>query len=185
MTGTPGCGKTTAASQLPYRVIDLNSLVREGLNTGLDEERGCLIADKDALDQRISELDSDEIIVLEGHFSHHFAKEAIVLRLSPRELWLRLKSRGYSDEKIKENVEAEALDVILVEAFLLCDKVHEIDTTNKSPEEVAELIVKIIENDIDLPPGGISWIEEVDRIGDPCRNSEMTGREEMGWTRGD
>ena len=40
LTGTPGTGKTTVAHLLPYRVIDINALVREGLNFGTDPKRG-------------------------------------------------------------------------------------------------------------------------------------------------
>ena len=49
LTGTPGTGKTTVAALLPYRVIDLNALVKGGLNLGTDPERGCLEADMDGL----------------------------------------------------------------------------------------------------------------------------------------
>lgn len=150
------------AGLLNYKVVDINALVKEGLSTGVDLERGCLIADMDALEKRIQELDSDEIIILEGHLSHHLADEAIVLRLVPDRLGHRLRRRGYTEEKIRENMEAEALDVILVEAVELCKHVHEIDTTDKSPEEVAELIVKVILGEIELPPGRIDWIEEID-----------------------
>ena len=40
----------------------------------------------DALARRLRELDSDEISILEGHFSHHFADWSIVLRLAPSAL---------------------------------------------------------------------------------------------------
>jgi adenylate kinase len=75
LTGTPGTGKTTVAAILPYRIIDINALVREGLNLGMDPKRGCLEADMDALEQRLKEMDTDigEITILEGHFSHYFA----------------------------------------------------------------------------------------------------------------
>ncbi|MDM7911991.1 MAG: AAA family ATPase, partial [Methanotrichaceae archaeon] len=103
LTGTPGTGKTTVASLLPYRVMDINALVKEGLNLGIDPDRGCLEADVDALAQRLKEMDKDakEITILEGHFSHLFADWAIVLRLSPKVLRERLEVRGYSKEKIK------------------------------------------------------------------------------------
>ena len=78
-------------------------------------------------------IDSDEILILEGHFSHHFADWSIVLRLLPSELEARLEARGYSAEKIRENLEAEALDVILVEAVEICSRVDEIDTTGRAP----------------------------------------------------
>ena len=160
MTGTPGTGKTTVAALLHYRTIDINSLVRGGMNLGLDPERGCLDADMDALSGHLKSLDSEEPIILEGHFSHHFAHWAIVLRLSPSALRPRLEARGYSQAKIRENLEAEALDVILVEAVEMCPRVDEIDTTGKSAAEVAGMIRKIVEGRLDLPPGQVDWLEE-------------------------
>ena len=160
MTGTPGTGKTTVAALLHYRTIDINSLVRGGMNLGLDPERGCLDADMDALSGHLKSLDSEEPIILEGHFSHHFAHWAIVLRLSPSALRPRLEARGYSQAKIRENLEAEALDVILVEAVQMCPRVDEIDTTGKSAAEVAGMIRKIVEGRLDLPPGQVDWLEE-------------------------
>ena len=80
---------------------------------------------------------------------------------------MRLETRGYSEEKIKENVEAEALDVILVEAFEWCEEVFEINTTGKSIEEAGQDIEKIIEHILngseeellEYRPGSIDWID--------------------------
>ncbi len=158
LTGTPGTGKTTVAGLLPYQVIDINALVRGGMNLGRDPERGCLDADMDALEQRLKELDSDEISILEGHFSHHFADWSVVLRLAPSDLRPRLEARGYSSEKIRENLEAEALDVILVESVEFCRRVDEIDTTGKTAPQVAELVARIIKGELELPPGQVDWL---------------------------
>jgi adenylate kinase len=114
----------------------------------------------DALADHLAKLDSDETIILEGHFSHHFADWSIVLRLAPFILKSRLEARGYSAPKIKENLEAEALDVILVEAVELCARVDEIDTTGKSPPEVAELVARIIQGRLKLPVGQVDWLDE-------------------------
>src|SRR5512136_122568 len=97
LTGTPGTGKTTVASLLPYDVIDINTLVREGFSLGLDLERGCLEANMNGLKERLKELDAESIIILDGHFSHHFATRAIVLRLHPNELKKRLEMRKYDE----------------------------------------------------------------------------------------
>lgn len=170
LTGTPGTGKTSVARLLPYRVLDINALIKdEMLHLGSDPNRGCLVADVDALEKRINELAGakpDEDVVLESHFSHQFAPVAIVLRTSPKVLRDRLAKRGYSEKKIKENLEAEALDVILVEAVEWCDQVHEIDTTQRSAEETADLVTKIIRGESKLPPGKIDWTVDIDWIGE-------------------
>jgi len=158
LTGTPGTGKTTVAGLLPYKVIDINALVKGGMNLGIDPERGCMDADMDALERRLKELDSDEISILEGHFSHHFADWSVVLRLAPSDLRPRLEARGYSPEKIRENLEAEALDVILVEAVEFCRRVDEIDTTGKTASQVAEIVARIINDELELPPGQVDWL---------------------------
>jgi adenylate kinase len=162
LTGTPGTGKTTISALLPYRVIDINALVKEGLNLGLDPDRGCLEADMDGLERRLEEMDADadEITIIEGHISHYFSNFAIVLRLDPKRLKKRLEARGYSKKKVRENLEAEALDVILVEAVEYCDRVDEIDTTNGTPAEVADLVVRIIRGEARQLPGQVSWLEE-------------------------
>ena len=160
LTGTPGTGKTTVAALLPYRVIDLNVLVKGGLNLGTDPERGCLEADMDGIEQKLAEMNTDELTVLEGHFAHYFADEAIVLRLAPSELKKRLEARGYSSKKIQENLESEALDVILVEAVEFCRRVSEINTTARSPQEVADLVLRVVRKEIDLEPGQVDWLED-------------------------
>ncbi len=159
LTGTPGTGKTSVAALLPYRVIDINAIVKGGLNLGIDLERGCLEADMEGLEMKLAEMDTDELTILEGHFSHYFADEAVVLRLVPSELRKRLEARGYSEAKIKENLESEALDVILIEAVEFCNRVSEIDTTGKTPREVSDLVVKAIRNEIELEPGQVDWLE--------------------------
>ena len=167
ITGTPGTGKTSACALLGG-VLDLNELIREkGLYSGVDDERGSLIADMDVVYDRICEIAQgrDGNLVIEGHLSHHVCDLAIVLRLPPDELRERLRKRGYSGAKVSENVEAEAVDVILVEAVEWCDRVYEIDTTGKTVEEVADTIRGIldaIDRGIEIEgyePGSVDWSE--------------------------
>ena len=62
--------------------------------------------------------DIEEDVMFEGHLSHLLRVDlAVVLRCSPKVLKERLEAKGWRESKIMENVEAEAVDVILVEAL--------------------------------------------------------------------
>jgi len=55
------------------------------------------------------------------------------------------KGRNYSLEKVRENANAEALDVILVESVELNKNVFEINTTDKNLLSVVKSVISIIE----------------------------------------
>ena len=63
---------------------------------------------------------------------------------------------------MRENLEAEFLDVILVEAVEWCDLVSEIDATCLSPEEVADRVVGILRGELKMPPGEVDWTGEME-----------------------
>ncbi|MEA1985076.1 MAG: adenylate kinase family protein [Euryarchaeota archaeon] len=176
LTGTPGTGKTSVSRRLEdecgYRVIHLNDLIKEEhLYSEIDEIRGSVIADMDRVVDRISELvdDPDEVVILDSHLSHHVADTVIVLRTAPDELKRRLALRGYNEDKIGENVEAECLDVILVESVEWCKNVFEVGNTRRPVEDVVAAIVEIIQclpgGDLDrldkYQPGSFDWSEEI------------------------
>lgn len=175
LTGTPGTGKTSVSRLLEkkrdWKVIYLNDLIKEQqLYTEVDEKRDAVIADIDLIQKYLEETTNEkDIIILESHLAHYLADIVIILRAHPSELEIRLNTRNYSPEKIRENIEAEALDVILVEASEWCKKVFEVNTTGKSVEEVEQDVEKIIdyilnENEEELTeykPGFIDWIDLV------------------------
>ncbi len=161
LSGTPGVGKTKAAEILKSRghsIVNLNQLAEENeFVVGYDEERDSKIIDVYALDEYIIEHFAGQDIILEGHLSHLLSVDlAIILRCDPIVLKQRLKDKKWPQKKIKENVGAEILDVIKVEAFEVMDQVYEIDTTNKSSEEIADAIENIMEGNYEDPK--IDWL---------------------------
>lgn len=184
LTGTPGTGKTSVSTFLEekrqWKVIHLNELIKEEhLYTEIDEKRDAVIADmeiiREYLMKNIDEWknknckEEKNVVIIESHLSHHIADIVIVLRVHPHELEIRLKTRNYSEAKIQENIEAEALDMILVEAVEWCNEVFEVNTTGKSVEKVGQEVEKVIdcilnENEEELTeykPGSIDWIDLV------------------------
>jgi len=172
ITGTPGVGKTTVSSILTEKLgayfISINELVDEKhLYTGIDEERGYKIVDLDALfsemDEIIEKIDGpDNYIIIEGHLSHLFEKSdlVIVLRANPDVLQDRMKTKGWKTAKIRENIEAEAIDVCSYEAFEIHgDSVNELDTSDIPPEKVVDLIIDVINGNKRFPVGSVDFLE--------------------------
>ncbi|HTX60752.1 MAG TPA: adenylate kinase family protein [Methanobacterium sp.] len=186
ITGTPGTGKTTVSQllkdQLPSRLVDINQLVEiEELYTGLDEERGYKVVDINALCSVLHEIILKEnanikeredlniegieqvkslYLVVEGHLSHLCAGAdvVIVLRTHPHVLKDRLAAKGFKEAKIRENVEAEALDVCAFEAYQeYKDRAHEIDTTSKKPQEIVNIIKEVITGEKSYPVGEVDF----------------------------
>ncbi|MFB6136062.1 MAG: adenylate kinase family protein [Halobacteriaceae archaeon] len=164
VTGTPGTGKTTATdlATVPLEVVHLNDLIREeGLHEGTDAERDSLYADLEALRERLADRGD---VLFESHLAHYLeADRVVVLRCRPAVLEERLRERGEPPEearagsagsepprtlarKARENAESEALDVILSEAVERHgeENVYEVDTTDRSPGEVAREVERVV-----------------------------------------
>ncbi len=163
VTGTPGVGKTSACAfvtSLP--VVHVNDLVDEfRAEAGYDSKRKTKVVDTFKLSYAVSKLKGD--MVIEGHLSHLLHPDiAIVLRCSPAVLEKRLMAKGWSDAKVKENVEAEAVDVILVEAIENVPEVLEIDTSKMTPKEVGKAIEEILAGKKQkYRVGNVDWSQEV------------------------
>lgn len=176
ITGTPGVGKTTVsmvlAELLEASHVNLSELAaNENFITGYDEPRDTSIADMEKLKREVAGIiDSFQgSLIIEGHYSHDIIPPksvtmAFVLRRAPWELEIELKKRGYSPEKVKENVEAELISVCLSETIENMDsgKVCEIDSTGKDVEEVVGELVAIIEGRKPCCFGCIDWLSRSD-----------------------
>jgi adenylate kinase len=158
ITGTPGTGKTSVAEMLHSRGY---SVTHQKDTVGpyileKDTERETLIIDEERW--------ADEFIpvegFIEGHLVHLLPCDAIiVLRCRPDVLEERLLTRNYSPEKIRENVEAEALDVILIETLELFEtrQVYELDTTDKCVRECCDMIERFFRGETPASYGDIDW----------------------------
>lgn len=171
ITGTPGVGKTTVSNvlkdKLNANLIAINELVDEKhIYMGIDPERGYKIVDMDVLfeelDKIVKEIDESNYILIEGHLSHFYenADLIIVLRANPDVLRDRMKVKGWEKSKIDENIEAEIIGICSYESYEIHGKkASEIDTSSISPQEVSDLIIKVINGDNEFPIGNVDYME--------------------------
>lgn len=158
ITGTPGTGKSTIAGILRERgntVVSATSTTTPFI-TSYDRERDTRVIDLDAWAASIERFDG----YIEGHLVHFLpCDKMVVLRCNPEALCGRLRKRGYDEKKILENAEAEAIDVILIEALEECGEEHvlEIDTTDRSPEDVSDIITGFSKGTIEATSGDTDW----------------------------
>lgn len=117
ITGTPGVGKTVTAEKVST-VLQLThmNITKTAVTMGaaLKKDNNTYV-DVDILRKKLEKMDN---IVIDSHFAEMFDVDFVfVLRCEPKILYKRLKERGYSKEKIKENVMAEILDYCLIHAL--------------------------------------------------------------------
>lgn len=161
VTGTPGTGKTSATRALgdEDEITHLNEAIREyDLYGDRDDERDSLVADLDA----VREWLGDWTGVVESHLAHYLdAERVVVLRCRPDVLEERLLERGELPAKAAENAESEALDVILSEAVQRqgADAVYELDTTDRSPADVAAEIEAVVAGEREPRVGTVDFLE--------------------------
>ncbi len=173
LTGTPGTGKSAVAERLASPdvvIIELSDLAnRTGAVVGRDEERLSDEVDLDILDQGVAQAIADvpegATIILVGHLAHCVqCDQVVVLRTSPGLLKERLRDRGWPEAKVAENVEAEAVGVIMVESKELEPPVPvwEIDTTSDNLGVTVERFNEAVSgSNPALEAGWVDWSEEV------------------------
>ena len=159
LTGTPGVGKSTVADLLAtegYFIVRAKETTQEYVLLQSGDET---VIDVDAWAAEFTPVEG----IVEGHFAHFIpnAKGVIVLRCRPDVLAKRLIARGYSESKVMENVEAEILDVILIETLDLYaeEQVYEIDVSDASVKDIASQIQAVLEGWACPSCGIVDWTE--------------------------
>ena len=137
ITGTPGVGKTTTITELlnlassssppiPLKHLSINDIVKSrDCHEGYDDNLQTYIVDDDKLmdevENDISDGEGDGGFVIDWHSTAGFAVRwvdlVVVLRCAETDvLFDRLSKRGYKEEKVQENMDAEIFGVVLEEA---------------------------------------------------------------------
>lgn len=145
VTGTPGTGKTAIAKKIAekygFQYFDVNkAIAKHKLAEGYDKKRKTKIVDTQKLNnlliKHINQLKADKKIkglIIDSHLSHYLPKKCadlvVVAKCGVKELGKRLRRRKYSQDKIKENLQAEIFDVCYNEAFGKKHNIIAIDTT--------------------------------------------------------
>lgn len=181
ISGTPGTGKTAVSKRISeiinVEVISLNELaILKNFTLNYDEKRETYIIDIEKLTpyivNQINKYKEDNVnfLLIEGHFSDivpdHLIDFAIILRCNPDILYKRLLNRGYKSQKIIENIQAEILGNCVNYMIQKKIKTHilEIDTSNLSIDDLAQIIIDIINNGKRLDNytiGKIDWLEKL------------------------
>lgn len=178
ITGNPGVGKHTCsriiAEKTGAEIIDINKVAIDNDAITKKTDHG-LEVDVKKLGRLLAKLlraKKDQIIV--GHLAPYVIKPAgismiVVLRRSPYELEKTLAKRGYSADKIKENLASEILGVSLYDSVKAFSKrkVVEFDTTDKTPQQTADEIIRALRKKPKTT--NIDWLAVVSGKGDMQR----------------
>ena len=156
VTGTPATGKTTLSKELAKKLnfyyLDVNGIIKKyNISEGYDRKRKTKIIDIKKLNKAlIKEINNKKIkkdIIIDSHLSHYLPKKyvdlCVVTKCNLKILKNRLKKKKYSEDKIRENLDAEIFDICLNEAKENKHKIIVVDTT-KSIKISLNLISKIL-----------------------------------------
>ncbi len=158
ITGVPGTGKTSIADRLAHHgfpVLHL-STTYDRYVLEHDTERDTQVVDEERWASEFPKFSG----IVEGQLAHLLPCDRIVvLRCRPDILSCRLRERGYHAAKVAENCLAEALDAILIETLEVFppNQVYELDTTDKTIGECADLTEGFFQGVIPPSHGAIDW----------------------------
>ncbi|MCE4628215.1 MAG: AAA family ATPase [Desulfurococcales archaeon] len=157
IAGTPGTGKTSVAKLLASYLgcTHTNATIELQKVGGAVRDptgRHTLLATKAGIERAAASLRERAArgcIILETVFPREWyeALEDVVLaivllRTHPQELEGRLREKGWPEEKIIENVLAEAFNEVAEEILEISHDVVEVDTTAKTPRESASKVLE-------------------------------------------
>ncbi len=151
VTGSPGVGKTSAArllgKRLKARVLNEKQFALEARIGKWDSEEDELVIPLGPFAKAVNGLlEKQKNVVLEGHLLCELKLKAdfvVLIRCHPEVLEPRLESRGYTAEKVQDNVFCEGIDYCKkrVKRNFQEEKLVEIES-GKSIKETLERIIR-------------------------------------------
>ncbi len=143
ITGVPGTGKTVVAKKLAeilnLTYINIGEFAKHNFDFPL--EKGEIIIDETLVGEKLEELEN---IIIDSHIPFK-ADKAIILRCNPPILIERLKGRGYTKEKIKDNLLSEILDYEIYSAKELFSEENIYEVLSEDIDQTIEEIINIIQ----------------------------------------
>jgi len=141
VSGTPGTGKTKVAKALAKLIKadykDIQSFNKK-IFIGYNKELKTKIVDAnkfviEAIKLIRASKRAKRSLVIDSHLSHYIPKKyvdlCIITKCGIRKLKSRLHKRHYIKKKIRENLDAEIMDVCMLEAIANKQKIRVVDTT--------------------------------------------------------
>ena len=153
IAGTPGVGKTYLASKIASSLgIPCFNAHEEAIRMVFVDEkdhiRNADVIDEEKVEDIIVDLKNKNAdFVFEGLLSHYANPQndrlCIIIKCDIKTLNQRLIDRGYSREKIRENIDSEIFQIIENEAVEQGHKIIVFDNTDSSEKEIDSLLSKI------------------------------------------
>ena len=181
ITGNPGVGKHTCAKFVSEKLgkaklIDINRVILSNNAVTLPTSAVNGIGEIDVKKTEkliLEEIKKTKDVVIVGHLAPYVLRTTgidlvAVLRRSPYQLAKIFRQRKYTPMKMKENIAAEILGITLydsVETFGK-ERVAELDTTGKTPQDIAKDIVSKLQKKSRKQVGIIDWLSLVYEKGD-------------------
>jgi adenylate kinase len=181
ITGNPGVGKHTCAKFVSEKLgkaklIDINRVILSNNAVTLPTSAMKGIGEIDVKKTEkliLEEIKKTKDVVIVGHLAPYVLRTTgidlvAVLRRSPYQLAKIFRQRKYTPMKMKENIAAEILGITLydsVETFGK-ERVAELDTTGKTPQDIAKDIVSKLQKKSRKQIGIIDWLSLVYEKGD-------------------
>jgi adenylate kinase len=152
ITGTPGTGKSTiaqlVAKDLGILHLDVGAFARErDLVESFDDSLDCVVLHEDAVLDALEPFMGDGAVLLEHHssdwFPQRWVQAVIVLRTDTDALYDRLEAREYQELKLRNNVQAEIMQVVRDEAVESYPDVPLLECLNNEWDDKDQIVRQI------------------------------------------